>query len=117
MAKQKSWKGKKQYKVYQTENRVFYNKVRKLERHCKNHPNDELGKENLVKIKKKGYTGRKRPNEPGSNRIRPIIISPISKLPETAGEQLARLLGIALPKFKPKTKPKIIRKKKRNVKT
>ena len=115
MAKQKSYKGKKQYKTYQTENRVFENKVKKLTRHCKEFPEDEVGKENLERIKKKGYKCRKKPNVPGSNQTTPKPRPFVAVLPKTAGEQLSELLGIPLPKPAKKSKPKIIRKKKKNV--
>lgn len=41
MAKQKSRKGKGSYAAYAAEDRMQKNRVRKLKRHLKNHPNDE----------------------------------------------------------------------------
>lgn len=124
MAQQKSWKGKKQYGTYKTENRALKNKIKKLTRHCKNHPNDEAGKENLERIKKHGYTPRSAPREPGSNRDNPSckykggdIVHGYAQ--KTAGEQLSELLGIPMPKprrRKFKQKPKVAHKKSRNVK-
>ena len=120
MAQQKSWKGKKQYGNYKTENRVLKNKIKKLTRHCKEFPDDEVGKENLERIKKKGYTPRSKPLIPGSNptieKVR--LSSKISYLfgPKTAGEQLSKLLGIPEPKYRRRAKagktPITIKKKK-----
>ena len=104
MAQQKSWKGKKQYGNYKTENRALKNKIKKLTRHCKEFPNDEVGKENLARIKKKGYNPRSKPLIPGSNptiaRIRPSIGHLFG--PKTAGEQLSELLGIPMPHLRKK---------------
>lgn len=117
MSRQRSFKGKKQYGSYKTENRVTKNKIKKLEKHCKRFPDDAEAKKNLARIKKDGYKCRAKPLEPGSNKTRKIIrLDPI-KFPDTPGEQLSKLLGIKLPKARKRTKPKIVRKKRRNVKT
>jgi hypothetical protein len=123
MARQKSSKGKGSYAEYKSDNRVFKNKVRKLERHCKSFPNDKLSQENLDKLKEKGYTGRTRPLVPGSNPTEPSVntvrgIIQIGHVfgPKTAGEQLSELLGIPMPKpkvYKRNTKPKITHKPRR----
>lgn len=117
--KQKSYKGKKQYKIYQTENRVFKNKIKKLEKHCKNYPEDKLARENLERIRKKGYKVKSKPINPGSNKTIPPVKLPPFKGLKTAGEQLSELLGIPFNKYKSKIskKPKITQKKNRNVKT
>lgn len=116
MAKKRSMKGKGSYASYKTENRVYKNKIAKLERHCKKYPNDEEGKKTLTRVKKDGYTGRKRPLVPGSNQtIEKTKFNPIPgylHYPRSAGEQLCEALGIKpLPpkkNFKPviKHKPK-----------
>ncbi len=118
MAGKKSWKGKKQYASYKTENRVHYNKIRKLERHCKDHPEDEKGKENLAKLKSGStYTGRKAPREAGSNRtLRLISVVPPEHI-DTPAEQLSKLLGIPIPKPRVKSKPKVTHKRRKNVKS
>lgn len=112
---------KAHYQQYKLEDRAKRNKIKKLERHCKQHPNDETGKVNLARIKKEGYNPRSKPLVPGSNK--PSVItyqfnrSPGDiHLPQTAGEQLSKLLGIPLRRGTPKKKAKIIRKRKKNVK-
>lgn len=119
MGKKASWKGKKQYASYKTENRVYKNKVKKLERHCKRFPDDEQSKKHLERVKKDGYTGRSKPLVPGSNptertpKYRPIP-GYFLHYPKTPGEQLSELLGIPLPKRTPRrSKPKraVIKKK------
>lgn len=99
MARQTSSKGKGTYAVYKTENKVFKNKIKKLERHCKRFPEDEVSKENLQRIKKDGYTGRARPLVPGSNPTEPKVRLPAISHVKTPGEQLSELLGIPLPKY------------------
>lgn len=117
MARQKSWKGKKQYGVYKLESRVYENKVKKLERHCKNFPNDEEGKKNLERVKKEGYKGRQKPLNPGINKGHSyIVLGPVEHA-ETAGQQLSRLLGIPLKYAGPKRPAKVRHKKRRNVKS
>ena len=113
---QKSYKGKKQYPAYKSENRVLKNKIKKLERHCKRFPNDEVSKANLERIKKNGYAYKKPPREGGSNK-QPRYNVHVPVHIETPGEQLSRLLGIPLPKPKRrrKRKPKVVRKKAKNV--
>jgi hypothetical protein len=112
----KSNKGKGQYATYKTENRAYKNKIRKLEKHAKKHPNDE---ENLKTLKRlsdpKNFKIRAKPLVPGSNKTVPkksyVNIPHI----ETPGEQLSRLLNIPLPTVKPRRnrKPsiKVIKKK------
>ena len=68
MPQKKSKKGKGSYLKYKVENKVYKNKIRKLEKHCKKFPNDEIGKKTLERIKKDGYTGRSKPLVPGSNQ-------------------------------------------------
>lgn len=110
------------YKQYRLENRAQKNKIKKLERHCKRFPNDEQGKINLARIKKDGYNPRKKPLVPGSNPttarnpMKGFIHHP---KPKTAGEQLAELLGRAIPRhYKPRRKKTSVsyKKKRRNVK-
>lgn len=59
MAGKKSLRGKGSYAAYKAENRVAQNKKRKLERHLKQHPNDEQTKSALSKAS--SYTGRSAP--------------------------------------------------------
>lgn len=109
---------KESYTVYKVENRAEKNKIKKLERHCKRFPDDKEGKKNLERIKKDGYKPRSKPLSPGSNpTIEKVVFRPNNiKHPETAGEQLSRLLGIPFSKTKKPIKSKIIVKQKRNVK-
>lgn len=119
MAKKSSWKGKKQYALYKSENRVYKNKLSKLERHCKQYPEDEEGKKHLERVKKNGYKGRSKPKEPGSNQTTPKLKLISIPYLETPGEQLSRLLGIPQPRFKrrlKKAKTPVTIKKKKNVK-
>lgn len=119
MAKKRSNKGKGSFATYKAENRVYKNKIRKLERHIKKFPDDEAAKENLKHIQKSGYKGRVRPVNPGSNKTspkNPLKGYILPKEPETAGEQLARLLGISLPAYTTqRIKTKILTKKRKNV--
>jgi len=137
---------KNAYKRYQLENRVHRNKLKRLTRHIKKHPEDKQTVESLVKIKKKGYIyNRPTPVNRGSNkeltkkelkdlywkmlpgnrkqpkiRYKPRIIVLEDTSPVlTAGEQLSKLLGIPLPQKKKKFKAKITHKpsRKKNVKT
>ena len=119
MAKKSSWKGKKQYPTYKTENRVYKNKIAKLEKHIKAYPEDEKAKEALERIKKSGYSGRQRPHAPGSNptiSLKPLFLPNRHLYPRTAGEQLAELLGIKLPKPRRKRKTRVKVKRRKNVK-
>lgn len=59
MGKQKSYKGKKQYAVYKTEDRQAKNKRAKLAKHMKAHPNDAQA----VEAKKAGLAGYKKKSE------------------------------------------------------
>lgn len=119
--KSSSKRQKEHYQEYKLENRVYKNKVKKLERHCKRFPNDKESEKNLLRILKDGYKPRSKPLVPGSNQTIPKIkVRPMPgflHFPVTAGEQLSVLLGIPLPyKNTHKRKPKITRKKRRNVK-
>ena len=117
MGRQTSFKGKKQYKQYQTESRATKNKIRKLERHIKQHPNDEIHVKHLERIKKSGYKIRTKPNDPGSNKVDAKIRLPRIEHVDTPAEQLSKLLGIPIPKrHKSTRKPKIVHKKRRDVK-
>src|SRR5210317_718553 len=92
---------KDSYTLYKNENRVLTNKIKKLTRHCKKFSNDEVGKANLERIKKDGYTPRSAPRVPGSNpTIAKIRHKAIQGGPRTAGEQLSELLGIPKPKIR-----------------
>lgn len=117
MAKTKnSKKGKGSYLIYKTENRYLKNKIKKLERHCKNYPNDEIGKKNLEKAKQGKFSPRSKPLVPGSNIFsfsNNIKYKP-SKIPhiDTPGEQLSKLLNIPIPKPGRKIPKKTIIKQK-----
>lgn len=112
MAKKRSMRGKGSYASYKAENRVYKNKVAKLERQCKQQPNNKEAKKALERIKKDGYKGRTRPIVPGSNPTTPKKCIPAIEYlrAKTPGEQLCELLGIKpLPpkkKFKPVIKHK-----------
>jgi hypothetical protein len=112
----KSNKGKGSYSVYKTENRAEKNKIKRLERHCKKHPDDEQGKINLARIKKDGYTPRSKPLAPGSNPTigRVYLTKPLHRA--TPGEQLSELLNIPLPKVHKKSKPTVTHRRRKNVK-
>jgi len=109
-----SKKAKDNYTLYKNSNKVEKNKIAKLTRHCKEFPNDEVGKENLARIKKDGYKPRSKPLSPGSNPTTPKIRLQVGHAfgPRTAGEQLSELLGIPIPKQRSqrKSKPTITHK-------
>lgn len=109
------------YSEYKVSNRVQINKIRKLERHCKAYPNDVACAARLAELKQKGgYIPRSKPLNPGSNPTTPKVrarpVQGYLHMPETAGEQLSRLLGIPLPKVRTKQKPRIRVKKSKHVK-
>jgi len=115
---------KENYKTYKLVNKVQTNKIKKLERHCKNYPKDKKCAERLAELKKNGgYVPRSKPIIPGSNPTTPNPKGTPSwavprgfKPMETAGEQLSRLLGIPLKLTTRKhRKPKITVRKKKNV--
>ena len=92
-------------KKYKTNNQREKNKIRKLERHCKRHPNDKEGKKNLERIKKEGISDKKPPRKHGINTDSVIGRNPMPGFihyPQTqtcgitAGQQLSNLLGIPL---------------------
>lgn len=107
------------YKRYKLDNRAETNKIKKLVSHCKKYPEDTMASTALVDLKKKGYTPRAKPKVPGSNKpdtVQNILSFSLVGLPpvvESAREQIARLLGIKLPKARPYRKPKIITKRTR----
>lgn len=116
MVQQRSKRGKGTYAVYKTEGRVTKNKIKKLERHCKEFPNDEVGKANLAKVIKNGYTPRAKPLVPGSNPTTAKIVGKPFVHISTPAEQLSKLLGIPVPYATRNTaKPKVTTKRKRNV--
>jgi hypothetical protein len=123
MGKKASFKGKKQYGTYKTENRIYKNKLRTLINHCKRNPNDEQAREQLEKLKKSGVTPRKAPRNSGEHAADSYTyqFNPAPgylHIPKTAGEQLSELLNIPIPKAprRRKKKPGVsYRKKKRNV--
>jgi hypothetical protein len=111
---------KKLYEGYKLDNKVYKNKIKKMQRHCKRFPKDKEAQKNLERIEKEGYKGRTKPLIPGSNpptlkAIRYIHYPGITPS-RTAGEQLSELLGIPEPNKVKSSKPVITRKKKRNVK-
>jgi hypothetical protein len=116
----KSNKGKGQYATYKTENRAYKNKLRKLARHAKKHPNDEENLKALDRLSDpKNFKIRTKPLVPGSNQTIPKRRYTFVSQVETAGEQLSRLLGIPMPKVikrRPKAKAAVTVKKRKNVK-
>lgn len=105
------------FKKYKSNNQRLKNKIRKIERHIKRFPDDDLAKENLARIKKDGISDKMKPRTPGINSPG-ITVKPSSmpeRAPKTAGEQLAELLGISLRKVR-SVKTKIFKKRKKNVK-
>lgn len=123
MGRQVSKKGKGTYLVYKSDNRVLINKIKKLVRHIKRFPNDELARDNLERIKSNGYKPRAKPLIPGSNpttpKVKQYVMPKGITLSKTAGEQLSELFGIPLIRTtrRPKRKAKVTVKKKRYVKT
>ena len=118
MAQQKSKKGKGLYLQYKSDNRVYKNKIKKLERHCKEFPDDKEAEKNLARIKKDGYKCRERPLVPGSNPTVPKRRVETPRI-ETIPEQLSRLLNIPMPKVqrrRKKGKTPVTIKKRKNVK-
>lgn len=102
------------YQTYKIEGRALKNKIKKLERHCKRFPEDEVNKANLEKAKNGEYKPRGRPLSPGSNQTIPKIkFTTTTPRVKTAGEQLSELLGIPLPKPRKKFKPVIKHKPRR----
>jgi hypothetical protein len=118
MSKLKVSKAEKaRYTVYKNEGRALKNKIAKLERHCNSFPEDEVGKANLAKAKKGEYTPRSKPLVPGSNPTDPKVKHFHPQVghvfgPETAGEQLSKLLGIPVPIVRRRKKPKTVIKHK-----
>jgi hypothetical protein len=132
MARQKSSKGKGTYAAYKTNNTVYKNKVKKLQRHCKKYPLDGKAKESLERILKEGYKPRAKPLIPKSNQTSPSVetiakrngvfyaIPGFLHYPKTAGQQLSELLDIELPKARRQQgtyKPKVTHRKKKNVRS
>lgn len=122
MANKKSWKGKGSYAEYKTDGRALKNKIKKLERHCKRFPNDEVNQANLAKAKNGEYVCRAKPftgkvvKPEGKGGItQPKVKYLCVSIPhiKTPGEQLSELLGILLPKPRRKFKPKITHKPRR----
>jgi hypothetical protein len=118
----KSRKGKGSYANYKTENRAYKNKIRKLEKHCKKYPEDEVGQKNLERLRDpKNFKHRSKPHNPGTNSPNPQVyrFRPSVEGPKTPAEQLSELLGIPMPKYYRRSKPAktpVTIKKKRNVK-
>lgn len=73
MSKKKSMKGKGSYAVYKTADRFQKNRVRKLERQLKEHPNNDVLKKAL-ELTKKGL-GRKIRQKPRGNVWKPGTIA------------------------------------------
>jgi hypothetical protein len=85
------------YKQYKLEGRAWKNKIKKLQRHVNMFPEDQQAKEALPRIKKSWDSLRAKPraaNSIGSARITKSISEPKLNPTKTAGEQLAKLLGI-----------------------
>lgn len=110
------------YQTYKIMNKVLTNKKKKLERLCKRFPNDVKCAERLAELKEGGkYNPRSKPLNPGSNQTTPNV--KVYKAPrgfnpsKTAGEQLSVLLGIPLIRTtrRPRRKPKVTIRKKKNV--
>lgn len=119
MAKQKRRPANdRAFKKYKTSNQRYKNKIAKLVRHVKEHPEDEVGKENLERVKSKGISDKRPPIVNGSNKTvpKPKPRTRPETAPRTAGEQLSELLGIPMPKPKKRRKPRITKKKRRYVK-
>jgi hypothetical protein len=115
MGKLVSKKGKGTYAEYKADNRAEKNKIKKLERHCKLFPNDEIGKNNLASVLKKGFKPRAKPlqarifvTEPKVKRRDIFLVQA-----KTAGEQLGALLNIPVPQVKEKVKTIIKHKPRR----
>ena len=115
MGAQVSKRGKGTYLDYKTNNRAEKNKIKKLERHCKLFPNDEIGKNNLASVLKKGFKPRAKPlqarifvTEPKVKRRDIFLVQA-----KTAGEQLGALLNIPVPQVKEKVKTIIKHKPRR----
>ena len=120
MAKQKRRPANdRAFKKYKTGNQRLKNKIAKLERHVRKFPDDEVGKENLARVKSKGISPKRPPINNGINKTVPKPKSrPLPETaPRTAGEQLSELLGIPMPKPRKRRKPRITKKKRRYVKS
>ena len=106
------------YKQYKLEGRAWKNKTKKLERHVKRFPEDEQAKEALPRIKKNWDSLRAKPraaNSVGSARITRSISMPTINPAKTAGQQLAKLLGIKEKYTHSPKKSNISYKKRKNV--
>ena len=116
MGAQVSKRGKGTYLDYKTSNRVEKNKIKKLERHCKQFPNDEVGKKNLERVLAQGYNKpRAKPLQARQTPTIPKIkySSVFLEQAKTAGEQLGALLNIPVPPIKEKVKTIIKHKPRR----
>ena len=111
---------KEGYKKYKTEHREIKNKIEKLERHVKRFPEDKQAENRLEIIKKERSAAYKRRCKPQTeNPVKPQIktyFHPDIGNSITAGEQLAKLLGLEYSRpGKRSKKPTIHFKTKRNV--
>jgi hypothetical protein len=109
------------YKRYKLEARGAKNKLNKLKRHCKKHPEDEQAARNLKLIEKnqKGEPAKFNPKNPGDLVRGPMVyFIHHPEQPKLPGEQLAKLLGLPFKRKQTKTRGKtsVKYKKKRNAK-
>jgi hypothetical protein len=115
------------FKKYKQENKRRKNKIRKLTNHCKKYPEDTQSAAALKDIKDNGYKDKivsKGNTPPLVVRIKDSLNRRwlAARVPEgkhlsgrTAAEQLSELLNIPMMKPKQNRKPKITRKKTKNV--
>ena len=117
MGKKASYKGKKQYKVYESEGRFSKNKLRKLRKQVKENPNDTLAQDALNRLGRGAQYTRKAPNNKVWNTSKMNFAQALKKSGLNghialidAGkypDQFRKALGLSQPEeIKPETKRK-----------
>lgn len=107
------------FKKYKINNQRYKNKIAKMIRHIKKHPNDKTAKENLKRVESNPIKDKIVAKDKNSVRPLPISIPSFrnSEKQKTAGEQLSKLLGIPMLKIRKRSKAKISTKRRKNVKS
>lgn len=106
------------FKKYKATNARLNNKIRKIKKHCKKHPEDKQNAEALKRVEK-GEISNKMPSKSKSPKGEPKVfrLATYSFTPSrTAGEQLAEIFNLEHRlESKKKVKTKVIHKRKKRV--
>lgn len=116
MAQKRRPANDKAFKKYKSTNARLNNKIRKIKKHCKKHPEDKQNAEALKRVEK-GEISNKMPSKTKHPKGEPKVFRLATQFhipAETAGEQIARLFNLEH-KLEPrkKVKPKVIHKRKK----